>query len=301
MRCYACPVSALCSDSSCGLRNSGFACSGVGSDLKPSVVGTWARLPEDERYSLLSCPTGHQLINTTGYKLQACLKCPIGFYIILSTVPGYRCYKCPPGALCPGGGPPIFPEAELSGVVELIGELPLEQDLQRMIAASLKVNENMALIESYDLARDTMLSDFRRRQIQTPVVMQFKVFSSKANAVSASASSLDTLADLHLLLAQAMGNQTEVLSISVQVTKIRNPGEIWLEENGVFVIKACPKGHLLVNASLDEQMCWSPPPSLRPSPPCPDSASFSCHCSRIPFRICMSPLVRLRRVFFCRC
>lgn len=261
MRCYACPVSALCPDSSCGLRNSGFACTGIGSDLMPSVVGDWARRSIDERYSLLACPIGHQLINTTGYKLQACSKCPAGYYIILSTDPDYRCYKCPPGALCPKGGPPIFPEAELSGTLELSGKLPREQDLQSMIASSLNLDMNLAQIVSYDRARDQMLSlsESGRRQIHTPVVLQFKAFPSKANAVSSSMTSLDILADLHLMLAQAAGNQTELLGLSVQVTQTRNPGEVWREEDRVFVIKACPKGHLLVNSSLDEQMCWSLP------------------------------------------
>jgi hypothetical protein len=109
MRCFQCPAAALCPDGTCGFRNPGFTCSGIGSYLKPSIPGTWVRDP-DERFSLISCPTGHRLINTTGYKLQECARCPDGMYIISSSHPLYRCYKCPPSALCPNRSPPIFPE-----------------------------------------------------------------------------------------------------------------------------------------------------------------------------------------------
>ena len=109
MRCYPCPAAAMCADGTCGFRNPGFSCDGIGSHLKPFVVGNWMR-GHDERYRLISCPTGHRLVNETGYESQECFKCPPSAYIIKSTDPLYKCYACPPGAVCPNGGPPIFPE-----------------------------------------------------------------------------------------------------------------------------------------------------------------------------------------------
>ena len=141
----------------------------------------------------------------------------------------------------------------LGGILELSGQLPLEKDLQRMIAASLNLDVDMAEVVSYD----TVQSSFGRRQSDAPIALQFKAFTTKAHAASTTAGTLGILADLDVMLAQAVGNQTELLGLSVQITRTRQPGEVWQEENRVFVIKACPKGHLLVNASMDEQMCWS--------------------------------------------
>jgi hypothetical protein len=112
MRCFACPAAAMCPDGSCGLRNTGFKCSGIGSDDMPNVIGTWIR-DWKQMYRVIECPVGHQLINNTGYELQECAECPNGKYISQSNDPSYRCFNCPPSARCPKKGRPVFPGINL--------------------------------------------------------------------------------------------------------------------------------------------------------------------------------------------
>ena len=63
---------AVCLDGFCSLPK--VEC--TGSEIK----GEWKRLP-DGTFALLSCPTGHQLINETGHDFQTCGRCETGFFI----------------------------------------------------------------------------------------------------------------------------------------------------------------------------------------------------------------------------
>lgn len=59
---------------------------------------------------LVACPPGHRLISAQerGYENQQCLPCAAGEFIMDSSDPSFRCFKCPFAAFCPGGGPPVF-------------------------------------------------------------------------------------------------------------------------------------------------------------------------------------------------
>ena len=150
---------------------------------------------------------------------------------------------------------PVFPcthasglfvdaQVELAGQMQLTGELPLESALQSIVAESQGVILTMVEVASYDLLYDKLQSRSTRRQDQIPFLVQYKVWTTMQNAESLLQAD-DYPSNLVVNISRSLaliGTQTAVLAVDVKIFSIRNPGEIWEEENGVFVIKACPKG-----------------------------------------------------------
>jgi hypothetical protein len=95
----------------------GAACDRGGADVR-FLAGAWIAV--GGRYRLLSCPPGHQLINSTAgtssgafaHDLQQCRACPVEEYIVDPSADA--CTACPKGALCPADracalrSPPAF-------------------------------------------------------------------------------------------------------------------------------------------------------------------------------------------------
>ena len=146
-------------------------------------------------------------------------------------------------------------QVELEGELHINGQLPLERDLQRMLAKGLNIDLDLAQIVSYGLVAEAPQST--RRQEQDPLVVQYKVWTSGQHSDEmflAGKPANAIIAELTQLMAHA-GNST-LDEITLQVVSRRNPGEVWEEEDRVYVLRSCPKGYLKVNASLNDQMCW---------------------------------------------
>ena len=69
-------------------------------------LGTW--IASDGMFILVSCPAGHQLVNTIGQSrvfsqaAQNCLQCLSTDYILSTSMANISCQACPIGALCDG-------------------------------------------------------------------------------------------------------------------------------------------------------------------------------------------------------
>jgi hypothetical protein len=85
-----CPTGAVCNNGDCGLPAQ--MCGRV------EIKGTWNR-ESDGKFSLLSCPVGHQLVNNTGHDVQKCVECGPTDFILSSSDPAEQCQKCPASAV----------------------------------------------------------------------------------------------------------------------------------------------------------------------------------------------------------
>jgi len=94
--CLPCPKGALCTGGDCALQNvvNGLALCAGDAD---AILGKWSPGPEG-MYVLISCPPGHQIVNTT-HIVQQCKPCEPSTYIVDVLKP---CSSCPLGASCPG-------------------------------------------------------------------------------------------------------------------------------------------------------------------------------------------------------
>jgi len=262
MRCFQCPAAAMCPDGSCGLSNfPAFECIGIGSENSmPNVVGTWIR-DESQKYGLLDCPIGHQLINNTGYELQECSLCTEGKYISSSSDPQYSCFNCPPSARCPNKGNPIFPEAEVKGNLDLSGELPSEEDLILIIARSMDVDPKLVAIADYGTLAESLMGA-RRRSVQKrksskigAYQVKFSVWTTtRKEAEELHAAGGSAFANISHLLSQ-ISPDTVLIGAGSDGLEARLPGEDWQQVGFAFMLITCPMGHLLVNASIDSQKC----------------------------------------------
>jgi hypothetical protein len=90
-KCENCPTGAVCSNGNCGLPDQ--MCGRV------KIKGTWYRESEG-KFSLLSCPVGHQLVHYP-HDVQRCVECGPADFILNSSDPADRCQKCPSSAVSP--------------------------------------------------------------------------------------------------------------------------------------------------------------------------------------------------------
>jgi len=261
MQCFKCPAAALCPDGTCGLKNfPSFACSGIGSDKMPNVVGTWIR-GSDEKYAVHGCPVGHQLINETGYELQECYMCPEGKYISNSNDAAYACFNCPPSGICPNRGKPVFPESNVLGELELSGPLPSEARLKELLILAFGIDPDLVKIEDYASLADSRQAARRtqatRRALSlSAYTVKYRLFGDAATAQELVANPAGQLANLTKALQQIFPNGTlSLVRGGATEMTTRLPGEVWLEIDGIFTLMACPMGYLLVNTTVDTQEC----------------------------------------------
>jgi len=258
MLCFKCPAAAMCPDGRCGLASPDLACSGIGSDRMSQVKGTWIRTQE-EKFRLIDCPVGHQLINETGYELQACSHCAEGKYISVSSDPSYKCYNCPPNARCPMRGRPVFPAAELQGEVLLKGPLPAQEVLIQLLAQTLGQEEDLVTLIDYDTLVESASAARRKKRRQneavTVIFRSFAFTEAEADDMLAGDACSTGFSDASERLASLLGSNSTQFSAACLGVKTKLVGEDWEEFEGVFRIKACPLGYLLVNATIDSQAC----------------------------------------------
>ena len=258
MRCFTCPAAATCPDGACGLRSPPhFACTGIVSSEMKHVLGSWIRGP-NEMYRLIGCPTGHKLINGAGYELQECFKCQEGKYISDSNDPSAQCFNCPPSGICPNGGKPIFPDANMEGEVKLLGPAQSSDGLTNVLAISFGVDSS--LIKILDYFAPAVVPVERRTEVKrraTPYyIVRYKVFGDSSYIALVSADTEGMLANLTNALQQTTNGNVTIYSAEVVSTTSRLPGELWEEVDGVFTLRACPVGYLLVNTTTDTQGCF---------------------------------------------
>ena len=159
------------------------------------------------------------------------------------------CLQTRPGATCPNRGPPVFATATVKGSLAIEGD---PDDLDAIVAS-------LAAALGVDPALLTLDESLQRR---AAIEVSFSIVADP-----------NDLADIEKglndpALAESMASVLAEQGISAQVTpklvgviaSQKREGEEWElaeqgENAGKYILKSCYKGSLLVNATLDTQVC----------------------------------------------
>jgi hypothetical protein len=238
--CMTCPAGAVCSDGSCALAGGSLQCaSGM-----ETIKGNWIRSTQDGSFLLLGCPVGHRLNNISGHDVQACLQCPEGKFMLDPNDPSQVCQACPMTATCPKRGLPVFKQAAIEGSLSIDGDISNMDAIGRSLAATLGVDPSMIVLG--DVAKA------RRGQLQ----ISFQIFAdeSLAEAISQNLGG-SFMTSFTANLAKAGVNATITPVFKPVNKEKKREGEVWEVEDGVYVLKSCPVGFLLINSTIETQTC----------------------------------------------
>jgi len=242
--CLPCPEGAVSASGLCALRSQ---------SLLDKVIGTWVRAL-DGRYWLVGCPVGHRIVNETGYETQKCQACSIGNYISNSNDPALSCMPCPHNARCPDGGPPLFGETKIEGTLRIsstTGQAAEQSLLAEALAASLGIHISMVQMSYLGIV------DGQRRRTKSDVELtSFTVFASAHQAdglqEAIAAESFSSVLTEELSLRNVSAS---VEPPALQRVVSRPQDEVWKLSRGVYVLRACPVGHVLINTTIETQKC----------------------------------------------
>ncbi len=211
------------------------------------VVGEWFRDAITDDFRLDTCPTGHMKQNES-LDIQQCEKCPDNFYIVDSNDPTAKCTRCPSGAMCPNGAPPIFEPKTVECSMELPDFPPGSGDPTELALQALAdmLGIDVSMIQLQDRSRRASVS--------------FVIHGTADDIAAATAVLQDPVAAAAGLSAQLQKNNNITVVITVSQPVIpeetgpkKRPGEVWKEENGFYMLKACGPGALLVNSTIEDQ------------------------------------------------
>ena len=238
--CRTCPKGAECEDRTqgCGLRN-GANC---------PLVDTWERHVTTNEYILVKCPIGYKLENASGHDNRECQKCREGFYVQDSNNPDDQCRKCPSSATCINGAPPIFQVTTVKGQIELSGlpETGGEQAVLEALARALGVDPSYIVLP--DQARR------RRRRAASSRMIVFEIVgdASTAASVAANLQNDDVISQLSSNLLSTYPNITVAVFGEVSPDESSaSAGEEWGIFDGIYYLRKCPPGHLLINTTVE--------------------------------------------------
>jgi len=199
-------------------------------------------------FTLLGCPVGHKLNNGTGQDLQACNQCSEGQYIADSNDNSISCLLCPKSALCPNRGPPIFDTSSLSGKLVIDGDRKDIDAIVASFAVALGLDPSLLVVRP-----DTAVQSKRRENLE----IQFDIYADEKQLQALSQKMLDPN------VASAMATSLAAQNIVARVTPVpsavtiadKREGEVWELKGGVYILRSCPRGFLLINTTLETQEC----------------------------------------------
>ena len=127
-----------------------------------------------------------------------------------------------------------------------------------LIAQALGADPDLVAIDDYESLAES-LAAFRRRQsskrASSPYEVKFKIWTGAEQAQKMQKVGMSSaLSNFTKVLAQ-IAPQAQFIGAGTTDVVSRLPGEKWEEVSGVFTLLACPKGHLIVNTTIDTQMC----------------------------------------------
>lgn len=225
MECLNCPVGAECHDRTCALRTVPFSC---------AIVGEWTKDISVGEYSVVACPVGYKLENSSTMGLNiGCRKCPDGYYVHNPLDPNDVFRKCPSAAVCTNGRAPIFNAVKMDAAFEIeLPEVCSDVAVKKALAVQLGV-EAFTLV----LAADPCGKAQRRAKR----MITFAIVGKSSE-----------LAGLQARISK-MGAVTfgEVQTEGLQVLE----GEFWEQLGGVYYLRQCPSGNLLINTTIEVQEC----------------------------------------------
>ena len=184
--------------------------------------------------NLSTCPVGFALVMDQGKtpSTGACVKCVQGKYISNPLLGD--CSQCPPSATCVDGAPPLFGASKITGSIDI--EVPAGQTVREAVAIKLGV-------EVWQISLTGQPSETRR----AATTIAFELVASREQM-------------------SWLGPELEALGVDFQETQASSgtqaePAGVWEEVAGRFLLRACPPGHQLINATdkgeidYDNQRC----------------------------------------------
>jgi len=252
--CERCPRGAVCDGSSLSTRG--------GLDETGQVV--WER-DEDGLFHLKQCPRGYRLDTAA----QECQRCGPGEYILASDDPSLECRPCITGMWCVGGGPPssqppLEGQLRLSGLgpAQLASPVALTAMIEAVLSEVLGGGDAVVSVTLPNAAIDSDiivdLDGTRRADADSDegLLVDFQAVSDGQG--SEALQSLAQAAPFSDTLASALADRGLDVVVAVPTVAVaENVGPVGGFEirGGAAVLVSCPKGHLLVNSSLDAQHC----------------------------------------------
>jgi hypothetical protein len=268
------PPDSLCPLNATAVRRTFGLPPSAGSDGGAATATGTVRLTVTSACS--DCGTGHRTavrrytaLSGATYDVRTCAVCGEGTTIADPTNPAFDCVPCPAGAACPNGAPPIFAPAVVSAGLRLAGGgvaaaaaggtgRSSPGPLRSALAALLGVDPAQVLVSESSTRRSS-------EPAVSTIALEITADSSAAAALLPALASGALLANLTARLAAA---GIDVRAVSISGAALAGPGGstsndtatmalvgVWEEAGGRYLLRRCPAGSLLVNASLEAQQC----------------------------------------------
>ena len=225
-----------------------------------------------------ACPVGFVLVldpatgSDDSLRPGACTACAVGRYNV-NPLTGL-CLACPPSATCINGAPPLFGAERVTGTVEM--ELPDDGDdaLQQALAVKLGVETWQLTVlpqqrrSTVEMGRFTCPSYGSDRHARATLELgRHYTYPSRTDASVTSPSttvattqrrrtatvSFELVADAERMA--ELSTSLAALGVELGEPEPMGPqaaaGEVWEEIDSSFLLRSCPPGHQLLNASDD--------------------------------------------------
>jgi len=189
----------------------------IGAEYIPKLSG---------RIHCNQCQTGQKKILNQVTGTWYCQQCQTGTYILNPNIDLY-CQPCPIGATCMNGRPPIFHAVKVSAEIGM--EVSVESNDGRSKLA-------LAMRLGIEASRIGLLPQQRRVE----KFVRFEVIEEHVKEAG---------------LVASLRNKGAVVTGTTEVGRKLPDGETWEEVDGVYLLRQCSPGSLLVNSSVELQQC----------------------------------------------
>jgi hypothetical protein len=232
-----------------------------------------------------SCGTGQRTIvrryttlSGVTYNVRTCVDCGAGTTIADPTNPAFDCVPCPAGAACPNGARPLFAPIVVSAALRLAGRgvtaataggtgRNTPGPLHAALAALLDKDPAQVKVAAPSARRSAALDLFGGLLAAEPAEANIALeITADASAAAELLQLLTSGALLANLTARLTAADIDVRAVSVSGVLLDGFGGgndtaaallagVWEEAGGRYLLRRCPTGSLLVNASLETQQC----------------------------------------------
>ena len=163
-----------------------------------------------------------------------------------SNDPNQECQKCPKSAQCPNRGPPIFETSVIEVSLSIEGDPDDLDAIVASLAASLGIDPSLIVVGDVTEVQ-------RRGSLQ--IFLQIFAGQDSTESIANAVSSPDLVSALASDLASKNISASVTPTMSALKSSEKREGEVWEMRGGVYVLTECPSGFLLVNSTLDTQVC----------------------------------------------
>jgi hypothetical protein len=148
--------------------------------------------------------------------------------------------------VCPNSGPPIFEASSLLGKLVIDGDIDDIDSIVACFAAALGIDRSLLVL------RDAAVPSRRAR-----LEMLFEIFLHEMQLQDL----LQKMSspDLESVMSTSLSAQNIIAKVTPVVSEVKisteAKGEVWEFKEGVYILRSCPRGFLLINTTLETQEC----------------------------------------------